>query len=77
MIMITSDAMSRGLDILDLTSVVHAPFPNLVTDFLHRTGRVGRAGRAGRATVFYDASDKLAVATKKAIEKGESLETLY
>lgn len=77
MIMVTTDAMSRGLDIPDITSVIHAPFPSLARDFLHRTGRVGRAGRAGRVAVFYSKTDTLALKAREVVEKGESLDRLF
>ena len=75
--MVTTDAMSRGLDIPDITSVIHAPFPTLARDFLHRSGRVGRAGRSGRVAVFYSEKDRLALKTRELVEKNEPLDALF
>ena len=47
-VLIASDLASRGLDIPNITAVVHYDFPQNVAVFLHRSGRTGRAGREGK-----------------------------
>ena len=47
-VLIASDLASRGLDIPNITAVVHYDFPQNVVVFLHRSGRTGRAGREGK-----------------------------
>ncbi|GHV40950.1 DEAD/DEAH box helicase [Clostridia bacterium] len=42
--LVTSDALSRGLDIKDVSVVVNFDAPELPSDYLHRVGRAGRLG---------------------------------
>ena len=44
---VCTDVAARGLDLPDLTLVVHADLPTNPETLLHRSGRTGRAGRKG------------------------------
>lgn len=44
---IATDVAARGLDLPDLSLVIHADLPNNRDTLLHRSGRTGRAGRKG------------------------------
>src|SRR5690625_2193815 len=39
-----SDVAARGLDIPDLSHVIHMDLPKETTQFVHRSGRTGRLG---------------------------------
>ncbi len=44
---VATDVAARGLDLPDLSLVIHADLPNNRETLLHRSGRTGRAGRKG------------------------------
>ncbi|MFD2445110.1 DEAD/DEAH box helicase [Bacillus sp. CGMCC 1.16607] len=46
-LLIASDVAARGLDIQDITHVVHADFAKDITQYIHRSGRTGRFGADG------------------------------
>jgi ATP-dependent RNA helicase DeaD len=46
-IMVATDVAARGLDIHDLTHVVHYILPDDTETYIHRTGRTARAGKSG------------------------------
>lgn len=47
--LISSDALARGLDILDVQLVVSYDVPKHIKGYIHRAGRTGRAGKPGTA----------------------------
>ena len=47
--LIATDVAARGLDITDVTSVVHFDPPIDAETYVHRSGRTGRAGQKGRS----------------------------
>lgn len=56
--LIATDVAARGIDIDDITHVIHYDVPLEEESYVHRTGRTGRAGRSGKsimlATPFED-----------------------
>ena len=46
-VLVATDVAARGLDLPELTLVIHADLPNDRETLLHRSGRTGRAGRKG------------------------------
>ena len=46
-VLVATDVAARGLDLPDLTLVIHADLPNDRETLLHRSGRTGRAGKKG------------------------------
>ncbi|KRZ22828.1 putative ATP-dependent RNA helicase DDX20 [Trichinella pseudospiralis] len=46
-ILVSSDLLSRGIDLPLLNMVVNLDVPKCGTDYLHRAGRAGRFGRSG------------------------------
>ncbi|KRY56315.1 V-type proton ATPase subunit d 1 [Trichinella britovi] len=46
-ILVSSDLLSRGVDLPMLNMVVNLDVPKYGTDYLHRAGRAGRFGRSG------------------------------
>ena len=46
-VLVATDVAARGLDLPELSLVIHADLPNDRDTLLHRSGRTGRAGRKG------------------------------
>lgn len=53
-ILVATDIVSRGIDILELSHVVNFDLPESPEDYVHRIGRTGRAGLNGTALSFCD-----------------------
>jgi ATP-dependent RNA helicase RhlE len=51
-VLLATDLAARGIDIVDLPSVVNYDLPRSTDDYLHRIGRTGRAGAEGVAVSF-------------------------
>jgi len=65
-ILITTDVMSRGLDLDQISHVISFDTPNFPENYIHRIGRTGRAEQEGRALLLYtekEASYKTAIET--------------
>ena len=57
-ILICTDVLSRGIDVLGVKLVVNYDFPTGTMSYIHRIGRTGRAGRTGKAVTFFTNDDK-------------------
>ena len=57
-ILIATDVMARGLDILDISHVINVDTPSYPENYLHRIGRTGRAGKKGNALVLCTPSEQ-------------------
>lgn len=51
-VLISTDLLSRGIDIQQVSIVINYDIPNNVDSYLHRIGRSGRFGRKGTAVNF-------------------------
>lgn len=51
-VLIGTDIVARGIDIVDLPYVVNIDLPYVPEDYTHRIGRTGRAGKEGFALSF-------------------------
>lgn len=51
-VLIATDIIARGLDIVDVTHVINFDIPAVPGDYIHRIGRTGRADKAGAAISF-------------------------
>jgi superfamily II DNA/RNA helicase len=56
--LVATDVAARGLDLDDITHVVHFDAPDDRADYVHRSGRTGRAGRTGVATCLIADEDE-------------------
>jgi len=65
-ILFTTDLVSRGLDIDDVSCVINFDLPRSPADYIHRIGRTARAGKSGVAISFIGHEDQ---AHFKLIEK--------
>jgi hypothetical protein len=47
-VMLSTDLAARGLDIVDITHIIHMDLPDNVDGYVHRSGRTGRLNRPGQ-----------------------------
>ncbi|XP_062595531.1 probable ATP-dependent RNA helicase DDX28 [Saccostrea cucullata] len=76
-IIVCTDVASRGLDTIRTRHVVNYDFPDFVSDYIHRSGRVGRIGSQGHGTVTSFISEKWDVdllwKIETAVRRGQTL----
>jgi len=65
-VLVTTDLLSRGIDIEFLPFVINYELPRSPINFIHRIGRTGRTGRFGEAITLINPSEE---AHFKVIEK--------
>jgi ATP-dependent RNA helicase DeaD len=56
-IVIATDVAARGIDVNDLTHVVHYNLPEKFENYTHRSGRTGRAGKSGMSISLLSGGD--------------------
>ncbi|QYN48408.1 DEAD/DEAH box helicase [Apibacter sp. ESL0432] len=56
-ILVATDVAARGLDVNDLTHVIHYSLPDDPEVFIHRSGRTGRAGKDGESIAIIRSSE--------------------
>jgi len=56
-VLITTDLLSRGIDVHRVSLVINYDLPKLRESYIHRIGRSGRYGRKGVAINFVTQSD--------------------
>ncbi len=64
--LVATDVAARGIDVDDITHVIHYQLPDEIETYTHRSGRTGRAGKSGVSMVIVPKSE---VKKIKAIEK--------
>ncbi len=57
-VLVATDLVSRGLDIVTLEAVINYELPAAAYDYVHRVGRVGRCGRDGVAISLLDVYER-------------------
>jgi ATP-dependent RNA helicase DeaD len=50
--LIATDVAARGIDVQDITRVIHVEMPTNADSYTHRSGRTGRAGRKGVSAIL-------------------------
>jgi ATP-dependent RNA helicase DeaD len=56
-LLIATDVAARGIDVKDVSHVVHYTLPGSFASYVHRSGRTGRAGATGTSLAFVGASE--------------------
>lgn len=56
-ILLSSDIMSRGIDISDVSDIISIDIPYDQVYYFHRAGRAGRFDAKGNSYLFYDSDD--------------------
>jgi len=54
-VLVATDVAARGLDIAEVSMVIHTDAPRDPESYTHRAGRTGRAGRKGRSVLLTSA----------------------
>ena len=57
-LLIATDIAARGLDVNDLTHVIHYDLPDELEAYTHRSGRTGRAGKTGMSLSIINMKEK-------------------
>ena len=70
-VLVTTDVMSRGLDLDQISHVVNFDTPAFPENYMHRIGRTGRAEKEGVSLLFYSEKEQ---DSKEAIEQLMNLE---
>ena len=74
-LLIATDVAARGLDVDDLTHVIHYGLPDEVESYTHRSGRTGRVGKTGISIAICHSREKYKIRDiskfiSKTFEKG-------
>ncbi|MDC7241786.1 MAG: DEAD/DEAH box helicase [Spirochaetales bacterium] len=65
-LLVATDIAARGLDVNNLTHVIHYELPDDIESYNHRSGRTGRAGRRGTSCAIVNMRERYKI---KRIEK--------
>ncbi len=57
-LLVATDVAARGLDVDDLTHVIHYGLPDDTESYTHRSGRTGRAGKTGTSIAIMNLREK-------------------
>ena len=57
-ILVATDVAARGLDVTDLTHIIHYTAPDDAQVYTHRSGRTGRAGKKGNSVLLVQPKEK-------------------
>lgn len=57
-LLIATDVAARGIDVSDLTHVLHHTLPDQLESYTHRSGRTGRAGKKGISLSFINPRER-------------------
>lgn len=76
-ILVATDVMSRGIDILRISHVINYDMPATTDDYIHRIGRTGRVNNNGDALTFVtDADTDMVVSIERILKKKIERRTL-
>ncbi|MCT4665821.1 MAG: DEAD/DEAH box helicase [Flavobacteriales bacterium] len=64
--LVATDVAARGIDVNDITHVIHYKLPEQIESYTHRSGRTGRAGKSGISISITTSSERKKI---KAIER--------
>ncbi|WP_370086810.1 DEAD/DEAH box helicase [Ekhidna sp.] len=75
-LLVATDVAARGIDVNDLTHVMHHTLPDQLESYTHRSGRTGRAGNKGVSLAFINPreSRKISDLERKINVKFEQIE---
>ncbi|MCD6121504.1 MAG: DEAD/DEAH box helicase [Spirochaetales bacterium] len=57
-LLVATDIAARGLDVSDLTHIIHYDLPDELEIYTHRSGRTGRAGKTGTSLAIVNLREK-------------------
>lgn len=67
--LVATDVAARGIDVDDITHVIHYQLPDEIETYTHRSGRTGRAGKSGVSMVILAKSEVKRKVIEKIIQK--------
>ena len=56
-LLVATDVAARGIDVQDVTHVIHYNLPDELENYLHRSGRTARAGKTGMSLAIVHSKD--------------------
>ncbi|MDG1573508.1 DEAD/DEAH box helicase [Robiginitalea sp. M366] len=57
-LLVATDVAARGIDVDDITHVIHYQLPDDIETYTHRSGRTGRAGKSGVSLIIMTRSER-------------------
>jgi ATP-dependent RNA helicase DeaD len=60
-IVVATDVAARGIDVADLSFVIHHQLPEQIEYYTHRSGRTARAGKKGMSLALIDPREKMQI----------------
>lgn len=57
-LLVATDVAARGIDVDDVTHVIHYQLPDETETYTHRSGRTGRAGKSGISLIILTRSER-------------------
>jgi ATP-dependent RNA helicase DeaD len=57
-VLVTTDVSARGIDVPDLSFVIHHQLPDQIESYTHRSGRTARAGKTGVSLALIDPRER-------------------
>ena len=60
-LLIATDVAARGIDVDDITHIIHYDLPDDIDVYTHRSGRTARAGKSGFSIVFISPAERYRV----------------
>ncbi|NLF23813.1 MAG: DEAD/DEAH box helicase [Lentisphaerae bacterium] len=57
-LLIATDVAARGIDVDDITHIIHYDLPDDIDVYTHRSGRTARAGKSGLSIVFISPAER-------------------
>jgi ATP-dependent RNA helicase DeaD len=74
-LLVCTDVAARGIDVQDLSHVIHFGFPNDTESYTHRSGRTGRAGKSGESWALINPMERRKIAFIQKMIQREMLQS--
>ncbi|HTA27983.1 MAG TPA: DEAD/DEAH box helicase [Bacteroidia bacterium] len=62
-LLVATDVAARGIDVNDITHVIHFNLPDEIENYTHRSGRTARAGKTGMSIAIINTRDQYKIKT--------------
>ena len=60
-VLVATDVAARGIDVQDISHVIHYNLPDDIENYTHRSGRTARAGRSGKSLALVNTRENFKV----------------
>jgi len=68
-LLVATDVAARGIDVNDITHVIHFNLPDEIENYTHRSGRTARAGKTGMSISIINTRDQYKIKTLEKLTK--------